>query len=354
MAYDYFGASVFHAVVRMLNDGEQVSHETLFRLVLERLTDRSTWLRDEIHRQAARLASVANGTRATVIGTRDLSKFSVHDPENNPAGELGPGGLLDGTTLSLGEDTAAAEVVQFNAPITAADIAAQIAAGAPTNKGVFLDDGGRLVLSSKTVGGGSTLAVSGSATAPLGLPVGTATGKGTVDDGASRVGFLGHGAVPTGTVRSALVQMIDAVATLVAKKASLEGGTFTGPVTFEAPVRFNSGFSDTAFFVAPDENAVIEPEKASLVLIPHLPKKSRSYQLAEPVGGRRRVRFVRFATSQHSAMIRRTSDGQHLATLPPNGIAWVDIEHVDDGSGAKWHPTAWAGNLLDVAWNSVE
>ena len=350
MAYDYFGASVFHAVVRMLNDGEQVSHETLFRLVLERLTDRSTWLRDEIHRQAARLASVANGTRATVIGTRDLSKFSVHDPENNPMGELGPGGLLDGTTLSLGEDTAAAEVVQFNAPQSAADVAAQIAAGAPTNKSVFLDDGGRLVLSSKTVGGGSSLAVSGSATVLLGLPVGTAMGKGTVDDGASRVGFLGHGAVPTGTVRSALVQVIDAVAVLVAKKASLEGGTFTGPVTFDAPVQFKSGFTDTAFFVAPDQNTVIEPDKASLVLIPHLANGIRTYKVAEPASGRRRLRFVRLAPSPHNVLIWRASDEKHLAGMPPNGVAWLDIEHIDDGSGPKWHPTAWGGNVANVAW----
>lgn len=350
MAYDYFGASIFHAVVRMLNDGEQVSHETLFRLVLERMTDRSTWLRDEIHRQAARLASVADGTKATVIGTKDLSKFSVHNPEDNPTGELGPGGLLDGTTLSLDEDTAAAELVQFNAPLTAADVAAQITAGAPTNKAVMLDDLGRLVLSSKTVGGGSSRAVSGSAAALLGLPVGTATGTGTVDDGASRVGFLGHGAVPTGTVRAALVMMIDAVTKLFATKAALEGATFTGPVTFDAPVQFNSGFVDTAFFMAPDADAVIEPEKASLVLIPYLPNKSRTYKVAEPSGGRRRVRFVRLKSSPHGALIWRASDDKQLAAMPSNGLAWLDVEHVDDGSGPKWHPTAWGGNAVNVAW----
>jgi hypothetical protein len=151
-------------------------------------------------------------------------------------------------------------------------------------------------------------------------------------------------------VRSALVTVIDAVTKLFATKASLDGATFTGPVSFDGPVQFNSGFVDTAFFAAPDKDAVIEPEKASLVLIPHLPSASRTYKVAEPSSARRRIRIVRLSSSPHGAFIWRAADNKQLGAMADGGFSWLDIEHIDDGSGPRWHPTAWGGKVVNVAW----
>jgi hypothetical protein len=49
-------------------------------------------------------------------------------------------------------------------------------------------------------------------------------------------------------------------------------------------------------------------------------------------------------------LIWRASDNKQLAAMAGNSVAWLDIEHVDDGSGPKWHPTAWGGNVVNVVW----
>jgi hypothetical protein len=350
MAYDYFGASVFDTVIRMLNDGESVTKETLYRMCLEPLANRTTWLREELARSSGRLAAVSNGTRATVLGTKSLSTFSIYNEENNPEGELGPGGKLDGRTLILDEDTSAGETVTFFAPMSAAQVAAQIAAMAPTNKAVLLDDNARLVLMSNTVGASSSLIVTGSAAALLGLPSGEAVGKGTVDDGASRIGFYQHGAVATGTVRSALVSMIDAIATLFTTKAALSGDTFTGPVTFNELVTLKAGFADVSFQRAPDADATIKPADGNLVFLPYLKTGSRKYLIAEPGKGPRRIRVLNFISSPYGAIIGRASDGSLLAGFPAAGSAWIELAYLEDGTGEKWRPIAWGGNVSGVNW----
>jgi len=152
MSYDYFGSRIFHSVVRLLNDGEMVTHETLYKLGLERIIDRTTWLAEEIYRAASGLSSTASGTRATLLGTRNLSTLTLYDAETNPTGELGPGGLLDGRTLLLVEDTSTPEEFYFVAPMSTVEVVDQISKGAPTNKHVYLDEGGRLVKTCLFVG----------------------------------------------------------------------------------------------------------------------------------------------------------------------------------------------------------
>ncbi|MRG98295.1 hypothetical protein [Polyangium spumosum] len=347
MAYDFMGSLVFHAFVRMLNDGELVNHESLYRLGLVRLADRTAYLLDAIGRARAELASVANGTRATLLGSKRLSVFTQYDAETNPTGELGPGGLLDGKTLLLGEDSGPAELVQFAAPMTPADIVQQIKAGAPKNKDAGFDDESRIVLVSKTLGASSSLSASGTAAAILGLPSGTATGTGAIDDGASRIGFFEHGAIPTGTVRSALVGLIQAVDKLGKAKAALAGDTFTGPVTFAGPVTFKSGTQDTIFANAPNADAVLDASTANLFLLPML-TGARTYTLAAPSGGARRVRVVRTTISGFGALFRRQDSA--MVGFPPNGQAWAEFTHFDDGTGARWRPTAWGGNVSQVIW----
>ena len=46
----------------------------------------------------------------------------------------------------------------------------------------------------------------------------------------------------------------------------------------------------------------------------------------------------------------REVDSKVMATMAPNGMAWVDLEHCDDGTGAQWHPVAWGGTIGGVLW----
>jgi hypothetical protein len=346
MAYDYFGSTVYHAIIRLLNDGEMVTHETLYRLCLERVVDRTSWLVEALHGIGASLASTAQGTRATVLGTRNLTTFSLYDAETNPSGELGPGGLLDGKSLLVDEDTAPGEQIVFSAPMTAADIVMQVQKGAPTNKAASLDASGRLVLASMTIGAASSLAVSGSAAALLGLPQGTATGKDGADDGASKVGFAGYGAFPAGTVRSALVNLLESTSNLLATKAARSGDTFTGPVTFNDVATFLGPVNDMKYGFLPDADTTIQPSDANLLLF-QATKAQRTYMIAEPGTGPRRVRFVRPNSSPYNATIRRASDNATLVSLTSNAVAWVDIWHVD----GAWRVVAWGGGgITHVAW----
>ncbi|MDI1484866.1 hypothetical protein, partial [Polyangium sp. y55x31] len=176
------------------------------------------------------------------------------------------------------------------------------------------------------------------AAAVLGLPSGTATGTGTIDDGASRIGFFEHGAIPTGTVRSALIGLIQAVDKLGKTKAALAGDTFTGPVTFAGPVTFKSGTQDTIFAKVPDADAVLDASTANVFLLPIM-NAHRKYTLAEPTGGARRIRVLRLAISNFGANFHRQDSG--MVGFPPNSQAWAEFTHFDDGTGARWRPTAW-------------
>lgn len=347
MAYDYFGARIFHSVVRLLNDGEMVTHETLYKLGLERIIDRTTWLAEEIHRAASGLSSTASGTRATLAGTRNLSTLTLYDAETNPTGELGPGGLLDGRTLLLVEDTATPEEFYFVAPMSAAEVVDQIAKGAPTNKHVYLDENGRLVIFSKTVGASSSLTSAGSAAKLLGLPIGTATGSAGADDGASKIGFAPYDAwgFSAGTVRSAITKLMDTVKTLGETKANRAGETFTGPVTFNDTVTFNGNVNEAKFALLQDTSMTVDPSKAGLLLLPSL-AASRTYTLAEPGAGPRRVRFVRAYVSSNSATIRRASDNSIMVVLMGGGNSWAEFWHVD----GAWRPVGWGGAVSTVVW----
>lgn len=346
MAYDYFGSSIFHSFVRMLNDGEMVTHETLYKLGLKPIIDRTTWLLDEIHRVRADLSSTASGTRATIIGTRDLSTLTLYDAETNPRGELGAGGLLDGKSLILQEDTYSAEEVRFVAPNSAAELVTQIVQNAPRNKAVLLDGSSRLVLMSCTEGENSTLRVDGSAVGILGLPIGMATGSSAVSDGASLIGFAAHPAAnfPAGNLRSTITYLIDNVTTHYSTKADRAGDTFTGPVTFNDNVTFNGAMNDGEWDTLPDADKTVEAATANLLLVPPV-TALRTYRLAEPGSGRWRIRFVRPTTSTHAVYVRRFN-GTLITSLMPPGPSWVEFWYV----GGAWRVVGWGGNASNLYW----
>jgi len=345
MGYDYFGSRIFHAVVRLLNDGEMVTHETLYRLGLERIIDRTTWLLDEIHRLGASLASSSSGTKATVIGTRNLSTFTRYDAETNPSGELGPGGMLDGKALVLAEDTGAPEEVLFKAPMNAAEVISQMLEGAPTNKAAILDESARVVLMSQTRGASSSLEVSGPAASVLGLPVGVAKGTGAIEDGASKIGFAPVGDLSAYNVRDALLFLIETTGWLMQNKASLKGDTFTGPVTFNETVTFNGPVEDAKWDYLPSADAPVDTTKASVLVIPAM-TTARTYTVGAPGQGPRRVRFVRPWASNAGATIRRSSDNSVVAALASNGIAWVELWYLQN----MWRPVAWGGAVTIAGW----
>jgi hypothetical protein len=250
--------------------------------------------------------------------------------------------LLDGKSLLLDEDTAAAEQVVFAAPMTASDIVNQILLGAPKNKAASLDASSRLVLSSKTMGGASTLAVSGSAAPILGLPQGSATGQNVFDDGASKIGFAGQGA----TVRGALVSLLDTTSNLLATKAARSGDTFTGPVSFNETVTFLGAVQEMKFAKLPDADSTIQAATANLLYLPPY-IVVRTYTLAEPGAGPRKVRIVRPIASTGGAVIKRAADGVVMISLQGNSGGWVEFWHVD----GAWRPVAWAGNgVTPAAW----
>lgn len=203
MGSDVAGTSTFWRTIFEYLDGEPIFADGLYRRGIRRLSDRTMWLVDETVRILSRLASTDAGTKATIAGSVDLTTLT-YDPVT---------GDLNGKTLILDGDVGAAQTVTFGtggtAPATPADVVTQILAQT-TNKTAVLDSSSRLSVGSTTVGALSTIeVVGGTGAALLGLVVGTASGAGTVSDGASRVGFAAFGTIGATTVRSVLEQITD-------------------------------------------------------------------------------------------------------------------------------------------------
>jgi len=203
MGSNVAGTSTFWATIFEYLDGEPVFWDGLYKRGIRRLSDRTMWLVDETVRILSRLASVDAGTKATISGSVDLTTLT-YDPV---------AGDLNGKTLILDGDVGAAQTVTLGtggtAPATPADVVTQILAQT-TNKTAVLDSSSRLSVGSTTVGALSTIeVVGGTGAALLGLPLGTATGSGTMSDGASRIGFGEFGTIGATTVRAVLEQLTD-------------------------------------------------------------------------------------------------------------------------------------------------
>lgn len=211
---NYTPSSTFWTSITNALDTTLMTFDILYRLGLNKVADRTEWLRDEIVRQQARLASATAGTRATVIGSANLSTLT-YDPT---------AGSLNGKTFGAESDTNAATITfgtGSGAPSSPADVVTQINAATASDPLATLDAAGHLSLSAVTTGAASSLEVmGGSALAVLGFPVAVVSGVATGNDGASQIGaaqVVGSSfTIPAGNLRAVLQKIAD---------TALAGGT---------------------------------------------------------------------------------------------------------------------------------
>jgi len=253
MGSDVAGTSTFWRTIFEYLDGEPIFADGLYRRGIRRLSDRTMWLVDETVRILSRLAATDAGTKATIAGSVDLATLA-YDPVT---------GDLNGKTLILDGDVGASQTVTFGtggtAPANPADVVTQILAQT-SNKTAVLDSSSRLSVGSTTVGALSTIeVVGGTGAALLGLVVGTASGAGTVSDGASRVGWYEYSGIATGTVRTALKAVIDNAFPLAGLTAS---------VVEASPIIDSTGASHAASATVADSTTASQaldlPDGASL------------------------------------------------------------------------------------------
>jgi hypothetical protein len=210
------GNSAFWTTITDLSLASVATAKDLYTDGINRVADRSVWLRDEIVRRTAALASTTAGTRATVTGSADLSTLT-YDPI---------AGDLNGLTLQVQADTGGIKTVTFGsgagvAPTGPADVVSQMVAQTSGQPFGNVDAAGHLSVGSTTTGSGSTIAITGgSATTLLGLVHGqNATGISSGADGISGVGGAAvtgsNFTVPAGTLRSMLQYVADNVPAIV-------------------------------------------------------------------------------------------------------------------------------------------
>lgn len=185
---DRAGNSSFWTTIKSLALASTVTAEQLYTLGLDKLTDRTVWLRDEITRRTAALAAVTAGTTAALVGSVDLSTLT-YDATS---------GDLNGLTFQIQADTGGAKTVTFgsggSAPLSPADVVAQILAATSGQPSASVDSAGHLNVGSTTTGGGSTITiVGGSACTLLGFTASaTASGVSSGGEGASLVGVSAY------------------------------------------------------------------------------------------------------------------------------------------------------------------
>ncbi len=182
---DYAGQSSFWSNITDIADAAFVTHERLYQGGIRKLRDSAVWLRDDIIRRAARLASVTLGTKGTITGSVDLSGITYD----------ATAGALNGLTLEIESDTSGAVTVTFgtgaSAPTGPGDVTSQVNTQSASDPLATLGAGGNLSLSSVTTGGTGTInVIGGSAVTLLGFVVAqNATGVSAGGDGASLVGL---------------------------------------------------------------------------------------------------------------------------------------------------------------------
>ena len=207
MSTEYAGLSQFWTTFTDLVDTELVSHDTLYTKGLRKLFDRGVWLRDEVVRRAAALASVSAGAAAKVTGSVDLSTLTYD----------GSVGTLNGLVLQIQSDSSGVVSVTFGtgagAPTGPAGVISAILVATGGNPTAVLDAASHVNLGSVTASASGTITViGGSAVALLGFTNGqTATGVSSGGDGISIVGgSVVTGAImtiPAGTLRSQLLYL---------------------------------------------------------------------------------------------------------------------------------------------------
>lgn len=210
MSLDRAGNSTFWTSIKKLVLGDTVTADLLYTDGIDKLADRSVWLRDAITRVRSDFANATAGTKATITGSVDLSTL-VYDPIV---------GTLNGITLQFLADTGGTLTAHIGtgdtAPTGPADVVTQILAATSAHQGAFVDSAGHLNITSNTTGGSSTISAAGGSLSLVGFTGGSgADGLATGADGISHVSgaaitptVSGVGAtVPAGTLRS-MIQFI--------------------------------------------------------------------------------------------------------------------------------------------------
>jgi hypothetical protein len=226
---NYTPSSTFWSSITNLVDTTLVTAELLYKLGINKVADRTEWLRDEIARQATRLQSSTPGSRATAAGSVDLSTL-IYDPT---------AGSLNGKSFGVESNTNAATITfgtGGSAPTSPASVAAQINAATGSDPLATVDGANKLLLTAVTAGALSTIEVmNGSAVSLLGLTVGVGTsGVATGNDGASAVGVAAIAgtsfSIAAGTVRSALTSIAN---TAISAGTNASVMIWTGVQTFQ-------------------------------------------------------------------------------------------------------------------------
>ena len=227
------GGSAFWTSVLSLVDTDNVTMDSLYAQGINRLSDRAVWLRDEITRRTAAIASTVVGTTAKVTGSADLSTL-VYDATT---------GDLNGLTLQVQCDSAAIKTVTFATGFVASpgpgDVVNQINAATSSTPLATVDSAGHLSLESVVTGAtGTVQVIGGSALALLGLTVGqNATGA---SSGADGISLIGGGQVAgsqltlaAGSLRSMLQTVADSAVRAVdlAKQSASSGDSLVGVLT---------------------------------------------------------------------------------------------------------------------------
>lgn len=219
------GLASFWTSIRALVDTDDVTQVSLYEEGINRLADRTVWLRAALDKATEDLASVSLGKTAKVTGSVDLSTL-VYDPI---------AGDLNGLTLQVQSDTSGVITVTFGigagvAPTGPADVATAILAAGSGDPFALVGGGGNLLISSTTTGGTGTITiVGGTAVTVLGFTVAqTATGSSANGDGGSLLGvaaITGTGFnLAAGTLRS-MLQSIANQSVRPRPPTRLQGGT---------------------------------------------------------------------------------------------------------------------------------
>lgn len=226
-ATNYTSRNILWSVITALADGDFVTMTALYDEALKRLHDGQGALLGRIATVYSDLVSQATGTKARIVGNVDMTAFNYNS-----------GIALNGLTVVVDEDTTTAQTCTFDNAVTGPDVLlTQLTAQAGTNLVWSLNESGYLVVQSKTVGTGSTIAL-GSGTAHSTIwpsPTITSPGAGTVNDGGSRIGLAAIGSLPAGTLRSMLVaieSVTSGVAASIASRVAKAGDTMYGNLAF--------------------------------------------------------------------------------------------------------------------------
>lgn len=239
------GAAFLWSNIREHFDGDTVNRQSLWKEGLHRLQDSVLAIRDMVHSLRAQLSSQEGGSPAVLRGSVDMSTLAFYDPIDVPLGSLDGKTLivsseLDTVTITFAQPTSpAAAAAEANSQGSSTGITFTVDDGVdpitgayvPSNVGKF-----RLV----RPGGGTATITFGNGTANgiLGFTNGqSATGTGTANDGASKIG-LGAFTLPTGWTGGSLRDFLQLLFTLAdatsTGKVDKAGDTMTGHLTMNA------------------------------------------------------------------------------------------------------------------------